>query len=216
MVFLSDSLEMIEGFLLQASLIFALGAQNIFLLESGLRRQRPLFVATIFGLSDSLLVMLGVLGVGTVFASNPWLKILFGVIGVIFIITYGIQKCFEQPTAIVPVTKTNAAILTIKQTLIKSLAFTFLNPHVYLDTLVLNGSYSAEFSSIDKRTIFGIGAIIASWLWFFSLAYGSIMMSRFFSNAKRMRCVLRISGLILIVLGLYLASDVYNWIREVI
>jgi len=211
----SEYLVFIKGFLLQASLIFALGAQNIFLLENGLSRQRPLLVATIFSILDSLFVMLGVLGVGTLFISNPWLKILFGIIGVIFMISYGLQKWLLQPTAISPVTKNNT-LLSIQKTLLKSLAFTFLNPHVYLDTLVLIGSYSAQFSRIHERIYFGIGAFSASWVWFFALAYGAIMMSRFFSDPKRLRWMLRISGMILIILGLYLAFQLYHWCLQII
>ena len=201
-----------QGFFLQASLILALGAQNIFVLNSGLRRQRHLLVAFVSSVCDTLLVFVGVLGVATFFVQFPPLKIGLGIVGVGFLFFYGLLKLKEAKNGVALSTSTQSAA-SVKQAVLTSLGFSLLNPHVYLDTVVLVGGYSSKFSLLIERFFFGAGASSFSTLWFFGLAILASVGSRFLNNPKAMRAVSLISGIILVVLAVKLGSDVLGWIR---
>lgn len=201
-----------QGFFLQASLILALGAQNIFVLNSGLRRQRHLLVASVCSVCDMLLVFIGVLGVATIFMQFPLLKIGLGVLGVGFLFYYGLLKLKEAKNGTV-LTESASQKMTIRKTILTSLGFSLLNPHVYLDTVVLIGGYSSKFSDIGERFYFGLGASLFSAIWFFSLALVASAANRFLNNPKSMRWVSLISSLVLMGLALKLGYDVWDWIR---
>jgi len=205
--------QFIEGFFLQASLIFALGAQNIFVLESGLKKNRPLLVATICSLCDTLLIAVGVLGAATIFVQVPALKIGFGILGVFFLALYGGKKLLEawrggsvEKPNFTPDSKKVAAL---------ALGFSLLNPHVYLDTVILIGGYSAKFPALGQRALFGAGAAGFSCLWFFSLAIFGAAFSALLNNRRRMRIVSAIAGVILIALAVKLGWDVAAWARGI-
>jgi L-lysine exporter family protein LysE/ArgO len=202
-----------QGFLLQASLILALGAQNIFVLDSGLRKQRHLLVAFVSSVCDTLLVLVGVLGVATVFVQLPILKMTLGIIGVGFLFFYGFMKLKEAKKGI-NILKTSEQVVTTRQAILTSLGFSLLNPHVYLDTVVLIGGYSSKFGLIFERFAFGVGASVFSIIWFFGLATLASLGSRLLNDSKAMRFVSLISGVILIGLALKLGTDVFNWIQS--
>ena len=201
-----------QGFFLQASLILALGAQNIFVLNSGLRKQRHLLVATVSSVCDTLLVFVGVLGVATFFVQYPLLKIALGVVGVGFLLFYGILKLKEAKNGTV-ISQTSQQTNTVKKTILTSLGFSLLNPHVYLDTIVLLGGYSSKFGQLAERFYFGAGASVFSTIWFFGLALLASVASRFLNNPKAMKGVALVSGVILILLSLKLGLDVFDWIK---
>lgn len=200
----------LQGFLLQASLILALGAQNIFVLNSGLRRQRHLLVAAVSSLCDTLLVFLGVLGVATVFVQVPVLKIGLGMVGVGFLFFYGFFKLKEAKNG-VELPRRSTQNTTAKQAILASLAFSLLNPHVYLDTVVLVGGYSSTFPRFMDRFYFGAGASVFSTLWFFGLALLASFGARLLHHSKAMRFISLLSGLILIFLSGKLGMDVWKW-----
>jgi L-lysine exporter family protein LysE/ArgO len=203
----------IQGLFLQASLILALGAQNIFVLNSGLRRQRHLLVAFVSSICDTFLVFVGVLGVATFFIKFPILKIGLGIVGVGFLFYYGLLKLREAKNGI-ELSKTSNQATTTKQAVLTSLGFSLLNPHVYLDTVVLIGGFSSKFSQISERFLFGAGASLFSTIWFFGLALLASLGSRLLNNQKAMRVISLISGLILIFLSVKLGGDVFGWIKE--
>lgn len=202
----------IQGFLLQASLILALGAQNIFVLNSGLRKQKHLLVALVSSICDMLLVFIGVLGVATIFVQRPILKIILGIIGVGFLLFYGIMKLKEAKN-IRPISSEFKPAFTARQAVLASLVFSLLNPHVYLDTVVLIGGYSAKFSQVFERFTFGVGASVFSTFWFFGLSILASFGGRLLQNDKVMRWIAFISGVVLITLSVKLGSDVLSWIR---
>ena len=203
----------VQGFLLQASLILALGAQNIFVLNSGLRRQRHLLVAFVSSVCDTLLIFIGVLGVATVFIQIPVLKIALGIVGVGFLLFYGFLKLKEAKNG-VEISQTSKKAVTTKQVVLTSLGFSLLNPHVYLDTVVLVGGYSSKFSQLIERFYFAAGASMFSICWFFGLSLLASYGSRLLNNNKAMRLVSMISGVILIVLAIKLGGDVFGWIQS--
>ncbi len=202
----------IQGFFLQASLILALGAQNIFVLESGLKKQRQFLVATLCSACDALLIAFGVMGAASVFLRIPMLKIFFGVVGVLFLLVYGVRKFLEGSRAGSVAGATHHPDLSKKQVVLSALGFSLLNPHVYLDTVVLIGGYSAKFLDFQSRAIFGLGAGSFSVVWFFGLTLFDSSMSAILYNQKAMRAVSLVSGAILIVLSFRLAFNVYEWL----
>jgi L-lysine exporter family protein LysE/ArgO len=162
--------KFVQGFLLQASLILALGAQNLFVLESGLKRQRHLWVATLCTLCDALLIALGVLGAATIFVRLPWLKILFGILGVAFLAYYGWIKLTEKPAKQKSTSFSSKKVVPLRVVTGQTLAFSLLNPHVYLDTLVLIGGFSASMSRYVNNAQIMRGVSIVSGVVLLALA----------------------------------------------
>lgn len=200
----------LEGFTLQASLIFALGAQNLFVLESGLKKNNPLTVSFVCFLCDLTLILLGVAGAASLFNSLPSLKILIGVVGVGFLFLYGLQKIYETSTVVAEVKESGA--FNMKRSAILALTFSVLNPHAYLDAFVLIGGYSSKYADIDQRLMLGLGAAVYSGVWFLLLSSFSGFMKPLLTNQKRMKMMSACAGTILLVLSGKLAVDVLNWI----
>ncbi len=198
-----------EGFFLQASLILALGAQNLFVLESALRKRRHILVAAICSLCDLFLIGLGVLGAASLFVKIPSLKTMFGILGVAFLFYFGILKLKDAIKGVgnnshpheTPRVQNHTIVLT-------TLGFSLLNPHVYLDTLVLIGSYSTKFPTIIQRCYFGLGAGTFSVIWFFGLALLAAQLSRFLFNPRALRIISLISATILFWLCYKLGQEI--------
>jgi L-lysine exporter family protein LysE/ArgO len=194
----------VEGFTLQASLILGLGAQNLFLLDCGIKKKNYILVATICSICDFILIFLGVAGAGTLFANHPYFKLFFTVLGVGFLFYYGFKKLFEK---IEPNTALPQKPSTRRQIYWKTLGFSLLNPHVYLDTLVLLGGYSSKYEKLNQRLSFGLGAALYSILWFYSLGIFASSLNRFITKAIFFRVINIVAGLILIFLGIKLIID---------
>ncbi len=168
----------LSGFFLGAGLIIAIGAQNAFVLRLGLRHQHVFAVCLICALSDALLIAAGVAGLGTWIARAPQLIGLVTIAGALFLAVYGVlaaRRAF-QAEALIP---DETGETSLKAAIASSLAFTFLNPHVYLDTVVLVGSLSAAYAGVN-RFAFAAGAILASFVWFFGLGYGARLLTPVF------------------------------------
>ncbi len=207
---MQGKLIFLEGFVLQASLILALGAQNIFILNSGLRRHRHLFVAGICSICDSILILLGVLGFASLFLQVPLLKTVLGLVGVVFLIYYGLLKIFEGRKGF-RIEDVAVGRSSLKETFFLSLGFSLLNPHAYLDAFVLLGAYSAKFSTILDRLSFAFGASFFSLLWFYGLALVAASFNRLLHDPKAMRIISYLSGTILLFLAFKLGVDIIGW-----
>ncbi|MEI7420021.1 MAG: LysE/ArgO family amino acid transporter [Actinomycetes bacterium] len=160
----------LAGFLTGLSLIVAIGAQNAFVLRQGLLRKHVLLIVLICALSDALLITLGVLGLGGLIAALPWLLEVIRWVGVTFLVWYGsssLRRFIKQDS----LKAAESSVVTLKQAVITTLALTFLNPHVYLDTVIFIGGIASQFG--DQKWWFVLGAITASFLWFFSLGFGA-------------------------------------------
>ncbi len=175
----------LEGFLLGLTLIVAIGAQNAFVLRQGLERRHVFAVATVCALSDALLIAAGVGGLGTLVRQNPTLIMLVTVGGAVFLFVYGALSLRRalRPEGMRAAAKTGAGL---GATLATCLALTFLNPHVYLDTVVLIGAVSARYSGADALA-FGVGAALASIVWFYGLAYGARLLAPLFERPMAWR-----------------------------
>lgn len=161
-------------------LIVAIGAQNAFVLTQGVRRNHHLAVAALCILCDGILIALGVTGVGTMVASNPTLATGAALGGAAFLSWYGFNS-FLSAIKGGSLEEGDETGKTLRHTLMLTLAVTLLNPHVYLDTVVLMGSVSGQFMA-PERYFFGLGAFTASTLWFFLLSLGGQMLAPAFKR----------------------------------
>lgn len=160
-----------QGWLTGASLIMAIGAQNALVLRQGLLRQHVGAVVSVCAISDILLIMLGVFGLGTVIASSPLLLELFRWGGAAFLLLYALKaalRAWNGQSAL----EAQAGGASLKAVLGSTLAMTYLNPHVYLDTVVLLGTVSLQQPEA-LRGLFAAGASLASLMWFSALGFGA-------------------------------------------
>lgn len=204
----------LEGMILQASLIFALGPQNIFVLESGLKRHYHITVSFVCFLCDLALIMLGVAGAATFFNHFPEIKIIVGLLGVGFLILYGVGKLRHNDQKHLEL-ENHGKRTCFKAAIISSLIFSIVNPHAYLDGIVLIGGYSAKYSDLNQRLALGFGAASFSLIWFLILSVGASVMVPLFRSEKRMRLIMGSAGVILLFMSVKLSLDVFGWINEV-
>jgi L-lysine exporter family protein LysE/ArgO len=165
----------IEGFLLGAGLIIAIGAQNAFVLRQGLKREHVFAVATVCWLSDALLIALGVAGVGGLVKASPGVLTLVTIAGVAFLAAYG-AIAFLRALRPGRLEASASRRQGLGATLLTALALTFLNPHVYLDTVVLIGGLSARHEGA-AAVAFATGAALASAVWFYGLGFGARLLA---------------------------------------
>ncbi len=170
----------VAGFLTGLSLIIAIGAQNAYVLRLGLMRHH-VFAAVLFcAVSDALLIIAGVAGLGAVIQQLPLLLEVFRYAGAAYLTWFGIAairramnpKTLEAQGESFPLVKTLATMA----------ALTWLNPHVYLDTVILLGSIGNQF--VPNQWWFAAGAAVASFVWFFSLGYGAKLLSKYMSSVR--------------------------------
>jgi len=163
----------VTGLLTGLSLIVAIGAQNAFVLRQGLRRSRVAAIVTVCILSDVALTLAGVAGIGAVVQHAGWALQAVRWFGVAFLVWYGLSSAWRarRPSALTA-TADGSGQLTLAAALRRILALTWLNPHVYLDTLVLLGSIANSRGPVD-RWWFAVGALIASTVWFLGLGFGA-------------------------------------------
>lgn len=174
------------GLLTGLSLILAIGAQNAFVLRQGLRGEHVLAVCVTCALSDAILILLGVTGFGQIAQLLPWLSPTMRYAGAAFLIWYGaksLHAALQSRDALV--VGTDHETKGLAGTLVACLAMTWLNPHVYLDTVVLLGTISTRFSG--NTVSFAAGAMSGSFLFFFSLGYGSALLRPVFARPTAWR-----------------------------
>lgn len=199
-----DFAPFLSGFLLGLSLIIAIGAQNAFILRQGLLRQHVFVLCLICAISDALLIAAGVAGLGALVSSSPMLIRLVTLAGAAFLFFYAAIAFYRawRPQAL---HADGSGGASLKASIATCLAFTFLNPHVYLDTVVLIGSLSAQFSGV-ARLHYGLGAVVASFVWFFALGYGARLLEPIFSRPASWRVLDIVIGLIMTALALGLSG----------
>jgi L-lysine exporter family protein LysE/ArgO len=237
-----DLTVLVAGFGLGLSLIVAIGAQNVFVLRQGIRREHVFVVAAICAVSDAVLIAAGVGGMGAALQAAPWLIGVARWAGAAFLVGYGLlaarrawrgsesglvvesdedassagrgaRSASRDPgegldtgadasystTGVTARTATRTALLPVVLT---CLALTWLNPHVYLDTVILLGSVGATFG--DQRWIFAAGAMLASVVWFFSLAYGARLLGGVLATPRAWRILDGIIAVVMIAIAVSL------------
>jgi L-lysine exporter family protein LysE/ArgO len=172
------------GFMASFTLIAAIGAQNAFVLRQGIRREHVLPVVALCTVSDIALIAAGIAGVGAVINAHPAAVDIAKIGGALFLFGYGLLAARRawRPSTLTP---SEAAPARLAGVLVTCLALTFLNPHVYLDTVVLLGTLANEHR--DERWLFGIGAVTASAVWFFSLGLGARRLTGLFAKPMTWR-----------------------------
>lgn len=171
------------GFATAFSLILAIGAQNAFVLRQGLRNSHVFWVCLTCAASDAILITLGVTGFGVMVAAFPALPTILLWGGALFLIVYGFTRfraAFQNQDSM----SITGEIQPLWPTILTTLAFTWLNPHVYLDTVGLIGAISTNYPPLVPKLAFGIGAVTASFVFFFSLGYGARLLAPRMQNPR--------------------------------
>lgn len=171
-----------QGWLVAISLILAIGAQNAFVLRQGLRREHVAWVVAVCALSDAILIAAGVAGFGAASKALPWLGDAMRWGGVTFLIVYGalrFRAALQGGEALAPDQGQSVPLVKVLAT---CLILTWANPHVYLDTVALIGSISAQYTPYQLQ--FGIGAALGSFSFFAALGFGARLLAPIFANPK--------------------------------
>ncbi|RDJ20497.1 amino acid transporter [Bosea caraganae] len=175
----------LTGLSVGLSLIVAIGAQNAFVLRQGLRNEHVFAVCLTCAVSDALLIALGVGSFRQISALSPWIDPAMRYAGAAFLAWYGaksLRSAFRSGDALVI---GGTAAVSLRQALATCLALTWLNPHVYLDTVVLIGTVSTQFPGLERA--FAAGAVTASFLFFFGLGYGAAWLRPLFARPSAWR-----------------------------
>ncbi len=201
---------LVLGFFTGLSLILAIGAQNIFVMEQGLKKQHVFLVCLICSVSDLILIFLGIFlfeYFKIYFTKN--VELFFNILLFIFLIYF----IYSKVRSLYKSSEINFEIsnLSLKNIIIKTLGFTYLNPHVYSDTVFFLGNFSKNFL-VSHKYFFGIGASIASFLFFFSLGY----LAKFFSNYLINSKIWKIINFFIIIFMTVLSSYVFIEIIDLV
>ena len=213
---------LLAGLGLGLSLIIAIGAQNVFVLRQGIRREHVLAVVIVCAVSDAVLIAAGITGIGAVLSAIPWLVEVVRWVGAAFLIGYGMLAArrawrpraalvVEEPRGTESGTTTSAMPAAtavappqarLRTVVLTALALTWLNPHVYLDTVFLLGSIAGTHG--DARWLFGAGAMVASLAWFTALGFGARYLSRWLSTPRAWRWLDAGIAVVMVAIGLSL------------
>ena len=196
------SSPLVLGFIASFTLIAAIGAQNAFVLRQGIRREHVLPVVALCTVSDIVLIAAGIAGVGAVINAHPGALGIAKFGGAVFLVCYGLLAARRawRPSSLSPGEATPARLAEV---LVTCAALTFLNPHVYLDTVVLLGALANEHR--DERWLFGVGAVTASAFWFTSLGLGARRLAGLFATRLTWRILDVLIAVMMIGLGLAFA-----------
>ncbi|GHH58221.1 amino acid transporter [Lentzea cavernae] len=188
--------DLLLGFGTMMTLIIAIGAQNAFVLRQGLRREAVAKVVAVCAISDAILVAVGVAGFGAIVEAFPAAITVAAVVGGLFLLGYGFLAARRAVTP----SALDAGTATSSRPVLTALALTWLNPHVYLDTLLLLGSIAAG------RWLFGVGAVTASITWFVALGFGARLLSPLFAKPRAWRVLDGLIAAVMITLGVTLIA----------
>ena len=215
-------LTVLAGLGLGLSLIVAIGAQNVFVLRQGIRREHVLAVVAVCALSDAALIAAGVAGLGYVLTAAPWLVVVARCAGAAFLLAYGVLAArrawrggeelavdtADEPVAVASTTSASGTLTRTRlaPVVLTTLALTWLNPHVYLDTVLMLGSIAATHG--EERWLFAGGAIAASILWFTALGFGARYLGRWLRTPRSWRILDAVIAVVMIAIAVSLVIPV--------
>ena len=195
--------HLLAGFLTGLSLIVAIGAQNAFVLRQGLTRQHVASVVAVCAIADLVLIAAGVAGIGTVVERFPWAIEAVRWLGVVFLAAYGVRSLLAvRRSASLEAARSGAGSRRVA--VLTALALTFLNPHVYLDTVLLLGSVANQHG-VTGRWWFGAGAMAASVVWFCGLGFGARAGERLLARPRSWQVLDVLIGLTMLGISALLA-----------
>lgn len=182
-------LSILKGFGAGGSLIVAIGAQNAFVIRQGLRREHLLLTALICSIIDAILIAFGVLGLGSVIEEYPLFINITKYFAVLFLVVYGALslKAALQANSLKSDSE-DRSLSSAKKTVFSLLALSLLNPHVYLDTVILLGSIASQHPA-HEQLYFALGAMSASFLWFFTITFGAHLLAPLFQKQNSWRII---------------------------
>lgn len=192
----------ISGFSISLSLILAIGAQNAFVLKQGLKKQHVFLVCVICALSDAILISAGISGFSVVVSQYPSIELIARYGGAIFLLLYALKSFYSAWNENHSLTLSEKSQSSAIKTASIGLAFTWLNPHVYLDTVFLLGSISTQYES--QLSAFTLGAISSSFVFFFSLGYGARLLIPFFQKPISWKFLEAFVGFVMLSLAISL------------
>jgi len=203
-------LSFFAGLGLGLSLIIAIGAQNVFVLRQGIRRERVLVVVVICALSDAVLIATGVAGLGFLLETVPWLVDAARVLGAAVLLIYGLlaaRRAWRGDETLSPSgdEKRSGRLATV---IAIAFALTWLNPHVYLDTVLMLGSIAATHG--DARWLFAAGAILASIVWFTALGFGARGLARWLNTPRAWRILDAVIATVMIAIAVSLVAPLFG------
>ncbi|BBQ54713.1 L-lysine exporter [Aeromonas jandaei] len=194
----------LQGFTLGLAMIIPIGAQNAFVLSRGIHRNHHLLTATLCSFCDLILIGIGVFGGATVLSANPIGMALLTWGGVLFLSWFGVRslRCAWRGSQVGLADSPQQ--MGAKSVLAMTLGVTLLNPHVYLDTLMLLGSVGSQVAE-SLRPAFAAGAMLASLVWFYSLALGAAALAPWLAKGRVQQGIDLLVGIIMLILALQLA-----------
>ncbi len=191
-----DPTVFLTGMMMSVSLILAIGAQNAFVLRQGLRGAHVFAVCLTCAVSDAILITVGVTSFGTISGWLPWLEPLMRYCGAAFLVWYGAKSLLSAVRSSAALMAGSASATTdLFRTVTACLAITWLNPHVYLDTVVLLGTISTQF--VGSLGSFALGAILGSFAFFFALGYGATWLRPVFERPLAWRILETLIALVM-------------------
>tara|TARA_Y100000590_G_scaffold88910_1_gene99969 strand:+ start:1277 stop:1876 length:600 start_codon:yes stop_codon:yes gene_type:complete len=191
--------DLFQGFIIGSTLIIAIGPQNLFVISQGLKKQFVFIVVLFCSLSDSLLIVAGINLSNFIIGIDSRLIITLKIIGGGWLILYGFNK-IRKLRSLKNISENIKIKENLKSIFITLFLITYANPHVYLDTVILLGSISTNF---NNKFLFGLGAVIASFVFFFSLGYLSKFLSKYIYSQKTWFLIDLIVGILMICYGMY-------------
>ncbi|MET9201635.1 LysE/ArgO family amino acid transporter [Gordonia sp. NPDC003585] len=198
----------LAGLLTGAGLIIAIGPQNIFLLQQGVRRSHTAAVVAVCALSDVILIVAGVAGLGALVAAHPGVVTFAKLAGGAYIVVLGLlaaKRCLRSDEAIA-INDGEAGTTSRWAAIATALALTWLNPHVYLDTVLTMGAIASSHG--NGKWAFAIGACAASFLWFTALGHGAGRLSRVFSKSRSWKILDGVVAVVMLIMGGLLIASV--------
>ena len=199
---------LLAGFGLGLSLIVAIGAQNAFVLRQGLRREHVLIVVVVCAASDAILITAGVGGLGALIAQAGWVLVVVRIAGAAFLAWYGISAARRAVKPETLEADEGGDRMTRAAAISTVLALTWLNPHVYLDTVVLLGSIGGTYG--DTRWWFALGAMVASAVWFSALGFGSRALRPLFAKPVAWRVLDALIALVMFAIAASLIVGLFT------
>ncbi|GHB72749.1 amino acid transporter [Psychrosphaera saromensis] len=204
---------LLKGLILGAGMIIPIGAQNSFILNQGIKRNHHILAATICIICDVLLISIGILGGGKLISSNELLMLFITIGGILFLLIYGgmsLRSAFRNQYHSV---KASDKRPNRKMIIATTFAVTLLNPHVYLDTIIILGSVGGTFEG-DDRVAFALGTILASVLWFYALAIAAAKLAPWLSRSKVQQVIDIVVGMIMFVVAYSLLDSLLTTLSQ--
>ena len=192
-------LDLIQGFIIGGSLIITIGPQNLFVIQQGLKNNYVLITVLICSFSDALLIIIGIFLSSIIININPFSINILKFIGGFWLIIYGLNKVIKSKKNNIK-NKENLINEKLLIVVLNTLIITYTNPHVYIDTIILLGTLSTNF---QNQFLFGLGAILASFIFFFFLGYTSKRLSKYIISNKLWFWIDNIIGIVMISYGIY-------------